>query len=126
MIDSNERLFVMAERDGGDPPWYREQFEVTQETPFTFTEPRQLERRSSCDENRGPPDAPLFLINHWVDTSPAPKPTNASIVNQKEFILDRAEMCARIRDAAPSIIAVDFYRQGDVVGAVDELNGVGG
>lgn len=125
MVDSNQRLFVMAERDGGEPPWYREQFEITQETPFKFTDPAQLERPSSCDENRGPPDAPFFLMNHWVDTSPAPKPTNAKEVNRKGFILDRVAMCTRIRDTEPTIIAVDFYRQGDVLGAVDELNGVG-
>lgn len=125
LIDGGERLVVMAERDGGDPPWYRRQFEITQETPFDFKEPEELERPSSCDENRGPPDAPFFLMNNWVDTSPAPRPTNAKVVNRKGFLLDRAAMCARRRGVEPNIVAVDFYRQGDVVGAVEELNGVG-
>jgi hypothetical protein len=124
MIDADQRLFVMAERDGGDPPWYRKQFDITQETPFKFEDPEQLTKRSSCKPNRGPRDAPLFLLNHWVDTSPAPRPSNAKVVNRKEFILDRVELCTEVRGIEPRIIAVDFYEQGDVVGAVDELNGV--
>ena len=125
MIDLNQRLFVMAERDGGDPTWYRKQFEITQETPFKFEKPDQLTKPNSCRENRGPSDAPFFLMNNWVDTSPAPQPTNAKVVNQKKFLLDRVEMCTEVRGVRPTILAVDFYKQGDVVGAVDELNGVG-
>lgn len=125
MIDLDQRLFVMAERDGGDPSWYRRQFDLTQETPFKFEDPEQLTKRSSCDENRGPADAPFFLMNNWVDTSPAPRPTNAKVVNQKDFLLDRVAMCTRVRGVQPNILAVDFYEQGNVLGAVDELNGVG-
>lgn len=126
MIDLDQRLFVMAERDGGDPSWYRDQFAITQETPFSFSKPEQLTRPASCDKNRGKPDAPFFLMNHWVDTSPAPRPTNAEVVNRKRFILDRVTMCTRRRGLQPNIIAVDFFKQGDAVGAVDELNEVGG
>ncbi len=122
LIDSNQRLVVMAERDGGDPEWYRRQFAVTQETPFSFSRPEQLERPSSCDPNRGLANAQFFLLNHWVDTSPAPRPTNAKIVNKRQFLLDRIEMCEQIRGLRPNIIAVDFYREGDVLGVVDELN----
>ncbi len=125
MIDSNQRLFVMAERDGGDPSWYRRQFDITQETPFSFDDPEQLEKKSSCKPNRGPDDAPFFLMNNWIDTSPAPKPGNAKVVNQKQFLLDRVELCTEVRGVEPKILAVDFYEQGDVTGAVDELNGVG-
>jgi hypothetical protein len=124
MIDSDQRLFVMAERDGGDPPWYHAQFEITQETPYKFERPEQLEKPESCRPNRGPSDAPLLLLNHWVDTSPAPRPTNARIVNRRQFILDRAAMCAEIRGQQPSIVAVDFFKEGDPVGAVAELNGL--
>lgn len=122
MIDLDQRLFVMAERDGGDPTWYRRQFEITQETPFRFSDPKELAEPDSCEPNRGPRDAPFFLLNNWVDTSPAPRPTNAKVVNQKRFLLDRVEMCTELRGVRPNILAVDFYEKGDVVGAVDELN----
>ena len=125
MIDLDQRLFVMAERDGGEPSWYRRQFEITQETPYSFDKPEQLEKPDSCEPNRGPRTAPFFLMNHWVDTSPAPRPTNAKVVNKKQFLLDRAAMCTELRGIAPNIIAIDFFKEGNVFGAVDELNGVG-
>ena len=125
LIDSGQRLIVMAERQGGAPEWYRRQFLITQETPYRFTRPEQLTKPSSCRANRGRSDAGFFLLNHWVDTSPAPRPTNAKIVNNRKFLLDRIQMCEEIRDAQPNLIAVDFYLEGDLFEVVNKLNGVG-
>jgi hypothetical protein len=125
LIDSNQRLVVMAEREGGTPEWYRRQFLITQETPYRFTNPAQLEERSSCAPNRGRSDAGFFLLNHWVDTSPAPRPTNAKVVNARKFLLARIQMCEEIRGVQPNLIAVDFYKEGDLFAVVDKLNGVG-
>ena len=64
--------------------------------PAQLTDPDRLP--ASCQPNRGPADAPLFLINHWIDTSPAPKPSNAAKVNTREAILDRVHYCQDQRD----------------------------
>ncbi len=125
LIDSDQRLVVMAERQGGTPSWYRRQFRFTQETPYRFEDPKQLTERSSCRPNRGPAGADFFLLNHWVDTSPAPQPTNAKEVNRRDFLERRIAMCTRVRGIEPNIIAVDFYKEGDLFGVVDDLNGVG-
>jgi hypothetical protein len=66
----------------------------------------------------------MLLLNHWVDTSPAPKPSNARQVNAREFLLSRARRCARERRLTAGIVAVDFADIGDLFGVVDELNGV--
>ncbi len=123
LIDSGRRLLVMAEDKGDATGWYRRAFEVLQETPFAFTSPAQLELESSCRVNRGGTRPPLFLVNHWVESYP-PRPRDATIVNEREFILRRARECARIRDRTPTLIAVDFVERGDLIGAVDVLNGV--
>jgi hypothetical protein len=65
----------------------------------------------------------LFLVNHWIDTSPAPRPSNAAKVNAREALLRRVRECERIRDLEADLIAVDFYREGDLFGAVAKLNG---
>jgi hypothetical protein len=129
MIDSNQRLVVMAENDAGDIPWYRLAYaHALQETPFRFTSAAQLTEpaklATSCRPHRGPRSAPLFLLNHWVDTSPAPRPSLATVVNARAALLQRAQTCQRLRSHLPNLIAVDFYRRGDVSGVVDALNGV--
>jgi hypothetical protein len=129
MIDSNQRLVVMAENDAGDIPWYHLAYaQALQETPFRFTSAAQLTEptklAASCRAHRGPSSAPLFLLNHWVDTSPAPRPSLATVVNARAALLRRAQTCQRLRSHLPNLIAVDFYRRGDVFGVVDALNGV--
>lgn len=129
MIDSGQRLVVMAENDAGDIPWYPLAYgNALQETPFTFrsaaalTEPPQV--AESCRPNRGPASAPLFLVNTWVDTTPLPRASIAAVVNAHSALLRRTETCQRIRRRLPNLVAVDFYRQGDVLGVVRALNGL--
>jgi hypothetical protein len=120
MIDSDQRLVVFGENRTGGVDWYHPAFETIQETPYTFHAPEDF----SCRPNRGGPDAPLFQINHWIETTPTPRPSNAEVVNQKGFLLARARQCQRERGMLPNIVAVDFAMTGDVVGVVAELNGL--
>jgi hypothetical protein len=129
MIDSGGRALMMAENDDGGSEflWYHAAYdELVQETPYSFSKPGELvdpgKLRASCGPNRGPADAPLFLINHWIDTSPAPRPSNAAIVNEHRALLDRVEHCQRQRELTANLIAVDFYRRGDLFGVAEELN----
>jgi hypothetical protein len=129
MIHSNQRLVVMAENDAGDVPWYHLAYaHALQETPFRFTSAAQLtdpsELATSCRANRGPNSAPLFLVNHWVDTTPTPRPSLATVVNARAALLKRAQTCERLRRRLPNLVAVDFYRRGDVFGVVNALNGI--
>ena len=129
MIDSGGRILVLAENEDGGAsiPWYHSAYaDLLQETPFSFNKPRQLtdpsQLEASCEPNRGPADAPLFLINHWIDTSPAPKPSNAAKVNTRAALLNRVHQCEEQRDLTANLIAIDFYLEGDLFGATAELN----
>jgi hypothetical protein len=129
MIEEDQRLVVLAEERAGGAPWYRLAYkEFTQETPFTFTKAKQLTSEKdlsrSCKANRGPADAPIFLINHWVSTDPTPRPSDAKKVNAYEPLLRRARHCRKQRDRLPNLLAVNFYREGDLFRVVDELNRV--
>jgi hypothetical protein len=119
MIDTGQRLVVFAEEAGPPPPWYANAFEEMQETPYTVSSPTGF----TCAPNRGPADAPLFLLNHWVARVP-PDRVNATLVNTKAVLVARARECEKERGLRPNFIAVDFSNIGDVVGAVNELNGV--
>jgi len=129
MIDSGERLVFLAENHAGAAPWYRLAYEkATEETPFTFkkvgllTNPDKL--AASCKPNRGPEQAPLFLMNHWISTDPVPRPSDAAKVNAYEPLLARARECRRIRHHLPNLVAVNFYLEGDAFRVVDTLNRV--
>jgi hypothetical protein len=127
MIDSDQRVLFLAENRAGAAPWYRLTYEsITQETPFSFTSPAQLtepaELPASCAPNRGPAGAPLFLVNHWITTDPIPRPSNAEKVNAYEALLRRTRECQRLRSHLPNLVAVDFYRRGDLLRVADTLN----
>jgi hypothetical protein len=129
MIERNQRVVFLAENRAGAAPWYHLVYaRITQETPYAFSRAAQLVDpgglEASCRDNRGPPSAPLFLVNHWVTTDPVPRPSDAARVNAREPVLRRLRTCARLRRRMPNLVAVNFYLEGDVFGVVDTLNGV--
>jgi hypothetical protein len=128
MIDSDRRLVVLAENHAGAAPWYQLAYQrLVQETPFTFKRVSQLTDpaglAASCRPNRGTAGAPLFLVNHWINTDPLPKPDNSSAVNAYGPLLRRARECERARGRRVNLLAVDFYERGDLFKVVDTLNG---
>jgi hypothetical protein len=124
LIGSDERLLVLVENDTrGGPSWYHEGFELTQETPFVFHSLDDLLPPPSCRHNRGSVNSPLFLLNHWIERV-NPSPGLAAQVNERRRIVERARRCRRLRGLQPNIVAVDFYDEGDLIGAVDALNRV--
>jgi hypothetical protein len=129
MIDRDQRLVFLAENEAGAAPWYRPAYKtITEETPYTFAKVAQLTRPdnlpATCKPNRGPPNAPIFLVNHWISTDPLPRPSDAEKVNAYEPLLARARDCQRLRKHLPNLLAVNFYLRGEVFRVVDELNGV--
>jgi hypothetical protein len=129
MIDSGRRVIFLAENHAGTAPWYQLAYEaLTEETPYTFpkvtelTDPVKLP--ASCEPNRGPPGAPLFLANHWISTDPVPRPSDAAKVNAFAPLLRRMRECERLREHSVNLVAVNFYLEGDLFRVVDALNGV--
>lgn len=125
LIAEDERLLVLVEERGGQgPAWYHDGFELTQETPYVFKSLEELEPPRSCRPNRGSPNSPLFLMNHWIERV-NPSPGLAARVNARDLLVRRARACARRRGLVPNIVAVDFYDEGALFEAVAELNRAG-
>jgi hypothetical protein len=118
MIDTRQRVLVTTESGRPGVPWIRPAFELMQETPYKFKTPAEL----TCGPNRGGTKGSLFLMNNWVDTTPAPRPSNAKIVNDYQALLERAKQCQASRGRLPNLVAVDFYRTGGLIRAVRTLN----
>lgn len=118
MVHNGTRLQVSLER-GAEPPTLPNAFaSLVQETPFTFRRPHDLERASSCTTNRGTDRAPVFQFNHWV--TPA-EPVTARRVNGP-ILRSRLTECRHLRGRGPTLVALDFAEQGDLLGVVDRLN----
>ncbi len=118
LVDTRQRVVVFTESGRPGVPWMLGVTGVVQETPYKFKAPGEF----SCAPHRGGTDGSLFLINNWIDTTPTPKPSNAAIVNAYDALLARARRCEAERGLRPTIVAVDFYRTGDVVRVVGALN----
>jgi hypothetical protein len=118
MIASGQRLQVSLENGDGAPLLPNAFTGLVEETPFTFARPRGLERPESCADHRGTPDAPVFQFNHWV--TPA-EPVTARRVNTS-ILRERLAECTRLRGRGPTLVAVDFAEQGDLLGVVERLN----
>ena len=121
LIGSGKRVAIFAERRAGPASWYMDGFRFFQETPFSTRTLAELEAAESCRANRGTPTAPLFQLNHWVESYP-PNPVRADTANAPSFLLARARRCMERRERIPHILAVDFAERGDVVGAAATLN----
>ncbi len=119
LIETNQRLIVFIESGTPGVQWLMPTAGAIQETPYTFKTPEEF----SCKPNRGGTTGSLFLVNNWIETTPAPRPSNAEIVNAHEALLARAQQCWKERKKQPNFLMVDFYHSGDVAGVVAELNG---
>jgi hypothetical protein len=121
LIARDERVVALVESGRTGVPWLLPAFAVLQETPYAFPTAGDT---LSCAPNRGTPNGTLFQLNHWIETTPAPRPSNAALVNAFDVLTERARRCERARGRRPNILAVDFYRTGAVLRAARALNGL--
>jgi hypothetical protein len=125
MVLTDRRVVVLVEDDGGEPGWFHAGFDLVMDTPYRFTTLDSLDGPDACDPNRGPADARLFLVNHWVQPDGPVRPSVAARANEPDRIIERVERCEAQRGRRPTMVAVDFLGRGDALAAVDALNGVG-
>ena len=93
LIERNERVLVLIENDPGDEPWMHRQSEVAQETPYHFATRGGARRPRRAAPTAAARAGSLLLVNHWVDTSPAPRTTIAREVNARGFLEPRLARC---------------------------------
>jgi hypothetical protein len=118
LIEKGRTLVVFAERGGsGAPDWYQSAYDHWfQETPYSFRKSTEF----SCAPNRGPADAPLFMVNHWLTVDP-PNPATADKVNSASVLGERLRQCAKERGLVPNVVAVDFAARGKIAATVAGL-----
>ncbi len=120
LIDADTRLIVFQDKPE-DPayPWLMNIWDYAWETHFSWATPEDF----NCDSNRGNPDNPLFILNHFL-TGVGGDPELAEMVNYDPLFIDRALQCQTESGALPNFVTVDFYDIGDLFSVVDQLNGL--
>ena len=120
LIRSRHNVIVFAQKPpSGRYAWNADAFQWIQDTPLGATKPSQF----TCNLSRGSRTNPFLMMNDWADVFPPRLSPNVPLV-KRSFILARARQCIQERGEGPDLILTDYYDRGDVVGAVDELNGV--
>lgn len=119
LVEANTRVMIFQEKPG-DPayPWLMYFWEHAWETPFSFETPEDF----SCAPNRGDPEAPLYLLNHFLTSAVGGSPELAEMVNYNPRFIERAEQCQEEGEALPNFVAVDFYDIGDLFEVTASLN----
>jgi hypothetical protein len=120
MIESEKRLVVFSENSGEPPAWFHNAWTYMWDTRFDFVSLSDLD----CEVNRGDSENSLLLANHWIRKA-VPDRSDATKMNSAPRLLLRVDECVETREAKPNFIAVDFYRIGDLLRAIDEINGIG-
>jgi hypothetical protein len=123
MIDSGRRVVVMMERHGGGAayPWLLPAFDWVQDTPFRNPTAADL----SCRRERGAAGHPLLLVNYWLGNDFRSLVTDARAINALAVLGPYLAQCEAERGTRVNFVAVNYFDQGDLFRAVDELNGVG-
>jgi hypothetical protein len=117
LVHDGTPLVVFSQTAGGSPDWFLPQYSLMQDNPYSATSIDDL----SCAPNRGPLDAPLLLVNHWI-SKPTPDVADAARMNERTFLLDRLRRCEEVRGQRVNFVAVDFWHEGGLFDVVDDLN----
>ncbi len=119
IVRSGRNLLVFSEVGGpGAPEWYQPAYDGWfQETEYNFDRAGKM----NCNPNRGSPDSPLFMVNHWL-TNDRPDPGDGRKVNARAFLEERLRKCAEERGRLPNVVGVNFAEIGDLHAVTREIN----
>jgi hypothetical protein len=117
LVRQHRQILLTRESDGDGPAEYAPFYDLAWDTPYSFGSADDF----SCDLLRGKKDHALFLINHWLST-PLPTRTGAQEVNATDVLQARVDDCLATAGRKPTVLAVDFYSEGDLFSVVNGLN----
>jgi len=116
MIAGGTRLVVFNDsQDASRPPWMLYLYDHIVDTNYNVLLPSAF----PCAYYRGAPSNRIYFLNHFLDL---PLPSTANIVNAADFILSRVHRCQWETGRRASVVYVDLFREGDVMGAVRALD----
>jgi hypothetical protein len=130
MITQGTRVVILADVTGTPPPWMLPLWTYVAETGTAFTTTAAM----TCDVARGAADAPLYLLNDYLvaagtdpdggEAAACLDPALVQSAGGEPFLMNRANACTLQHGKKATFVAVDDFGGGDVLGAVQALNGL--
>ncbi|MCH2126549.1 MAG: hypothetical protein MK165_17290 [Pirellulaceae bacterium] len=117
MVDTNRRLVVFTDREGGSWPGYHDVWRFCWETPFSV----KAVEKFNFVVNRGRLSNSLIILNHFI-TRPTAGVSLARKANARAVLQPRLTACLRETGRHPHFITVDFYDVGDTLQVVREFH----
>jgi hypothetical protein len=125
MIAAGSRLVVFADATGSPPAWMLPLRAYVAETGATFSSTSAM----TCNVALGSASAPLYLLNEFLVASDAGPVAGscgssalAGVANAEPFFDNRVADCTQQHGAKPTFLLVDFFEEGDVLGAARALD----
>lgn len=124
MIAQGRRLVVFNDsRDASRPAWMHHLWDHIVDTDYNVTDAA----RFSCRFYRGSGGNAIYYLNQFIYNDLGmgvlvPDAARARVANDPDLIVRRAQQCLAETGRAAAVVYVDWFGQGDVVGAVDSLN----
>ncbi len=108
----------------GCTSYIQEFFDYTMETDYAFEDVEAVETLpESCTPTRGRYSTKDFYsINNFVTSKFGPSYSAAKELNELTFVEQRLYDCHKITGAMPNFINIDYWQQGDVPRATQEVN----
>ena len=120
LIESGKRVVLFSQdRPEVDIPWYHYDGDYMAKTHWGYNDTTYF----NCNLTRGNISSSLRWLDHYI-TDPVSSESASNATNQVPVIIERADDCSEQWGQIPNFIAVDYWEQGDIVLAVDNLNGL--
>ena len=128
MIASGKRAVFIAQNQRSGEAWYPKLTDIGRDTDYDFSSTSQLtDPANHWNTCRPTPwgaagHGRILVMQHFVTPTTTGSWSASDVVNQPDVITSRALRCRDRTGVMPSLLLVDYYEFGDVVGAARTLN----
>lgn len=129
MIDSGKRVVLISQNVSvaNQTEWYPRLTSVGRDTDYDFDSTGKLTEAANLARSCQPTpwgrsgNGRFFVMQHFITNVIASRSASQT-VNAREVLVRRALACRAARGVLPSVLLVDYYELGDVLGAARALN----
>jgi hypothetical protein len=128
MIALNKRVVMISQNRTSSYGWYPKLTQIGRDTTYEFSRTSLLTDPALLWDSCRPTPwgaagrGRILVMQHFVTPTTTGSRSASATVNQRDVVTARALKCRERHGVTPSIILVDYYEFGDIVGAVRALN----